>query len=121
MIKAHAAVVVLLLAGTPAYAQSESTAPPPPPYPSAPAYSATPAPAPGYQTDERTAEGEIRDFDPIGRTMTLDDGTKLDFPDSFAMTSPPAVGEEVKVSYYVAQDGRNIVRSIDMGYAGNRG
>ncbi len=44
--------------------------------------------------------------------MTVD-GEDFDLPDSFAMTNVPAVGQEVMVTYYVAQDGRNIVRSID--------
>jgi hypothetical protein len=38
---------------------------------------------------------------------------KVEFPDSFAMSNAPAVGQQVIVTYYVAQDGRNIVRSIN--------
>lgn len=129
-------VVALLMAGAPAYAQTTVPAYPPPPpaptaapvytYPASPAPVYTvvpgpPAPAPGFQTDLRAAEGEISNFDAINRTMTFDDGSRFDFPESFSMTNFPAVGRRVKVTYYVDQDGRNIVRSLDTGYAGNRG
>ncbi len=44
--------------------------------------------------------------------MTVDEND-FELPDSFAMSNVPTVGQEVMVTYYVTQDGRNIVRSID--------
>jgi hypothetical protein len=129
-------VIALLLAGATAYAQTTVPAyPPPPPAPApapaypppaspAPGYTVVPgfpAPAPGFQTDLRAAEGEVSYVDAINRTMSFNDGSRFDFPESFSMTNLPAVGRRVKVTYYVDQDGRNIVRSLDTGYAGNRG
>lgn len=74
--------------------------------------SQTPAPRYQYQPDLKSAEGQIESVNAWTRRMTVD-GEDFDLPDSFAMTNVPAVGQEVMVTYYVAQDGRNIVRSID--------
>ncbi len=73
------------------------------------------APLPRYQlqADMRSAEGRIAYFDPWARTMTLYGGKSFVLPPSFAATSPLGIGEQVVVTYYVAQDGRNVVRSID--------
>lgn len=77
-----------------------------------PTVSQTTAPRYQYQPDLKSAEGQIESVNAWTRRMTVD-GEDFDLPDSFAMTNVPAVGQEVMVTYYVAQDGRNIVRSID--------
>ncbi len=75
--------------------------------------SQTPAPRYQYQADLRSAEGRISYFDPWARTMTFYGGKTFVLPQSIAMTSPLGIGEQVVVTYYVAQDGRNVVRAID--------
>ncbi len=75
--------------------------------------SQTPPPRYQYQADMRSAEGRIAYFDPWARTMTFYGGKTFVLPQSFAATSPLGIGEQVVVTYYVAQDGRNVVRSID--------
>ncbi len=71
-----------------------------------------PAPRYQYQPDLKSVEGQIESIGLWGKSITLD-GRRFEFPDSFAMTNAPGVGQRVMVTYYVAQDGRNIVRSLD--------
>jgi hypothetical protein len=73
-----------------------------------------PTPLPKYQflPELKSAEGKIEYYDSWKRFITVN-GTKFELPESFSMSNPPAIGQQVVVTYYVAQDGRNIVRSID--------
>jgi hypothetical protein len=73
--------------------------PPPPPY--------------GLRSGLKSTAGQIESVGWFGRSITLGDGQEFDIPDWSAMATQPAVGQKVIVTYYVAQDGHNIVRSLD--------
>jgi len=75
--------------------------PPPPPLPSV------------SRSGLKSVEGQIESVGFFGRSITLADGQEFDIPDWSAMATQPAVGQKVIVTYYVAQDGHNIVRSLD--------
>ena len=73
--------------------------PPPPPY--------------EVKSELRSAEGRIDSVGFFGTSIRLDDGQEFEIPYLAAKATQPAIGQEVIVTYYVAQDGRNIVRSLD--------
>ncbi len=69
-------------------------------------------PALKYPLDLRSVEGQVESIGLWGTSIMLG-GRNFEFPDSFAMSNTPGVGQHVMVTYYVAQDGRHIVRSLD--------
>jgi hypothetical protein len=81
--------------------------PPPPPI-----GTVSSAPA-GFQSGLKSAEGQIDHVGYLGRSIRLSDGQEFEVPDWSAVTNTPAVGQRVVVTYYVAQDGRNVARAID--------
>ena len=72
-----------------------------------------PAPPYGIQSELKSTEGQIDSVGFFGRSITLDDGQEFEIPYLAAMATQPTIGQEVIVTYYVAQDGHNIVRSLD--------
>jgi len=72
-----------------------------------------PPPPDVFHSGLKSTTGQIESVGFFGRSITLDDGQEFDIPDWSAMATPPAAGQKVIVTYYVAQDGRNIVRSLD--------
>jgi hypothetical protein len=102
---AFVALVALLMAGAPAYAQM-----------------AIPDQLQGAATamTERTVDGVITDIDLVNRTLTLQDGERFTLPPSVAETSTPEIGEQVEITY-VVEGGQNVVREIDMGFGGTNG
>ncbi|HSB69422.1 MAG TPA: hypothetical protein VLT62_08835 [Candidatus Methylomirabilis sp.] len=72
-----------------------------------------PAPPYGFQSGLKSTEGRIDSVGFFGTSITLDDGQEFVIPFFAAKATQPAIGQEVIVTYYVAQDGRNIVRSLD--------
>ena len=72
-----------------------------------------PAPPYGFQSELKSTEGQIDSVGFFGRSITLDDGQEFEIPYLAAIATQPAIGQQVIVTYYVAQDGRNIVRSLD--------
>ncbi len=79
-----------------------------------PAGTVSQAPPPRYQflPDLKSTEGQVDSVNAWARRMTVN-GKSFEFPDTFAMSNMPTAGQQVMVTYYVAQDGRNIVRSIE--------
>jgi hypothetical protein len=73
-----------------------------------------PAPPYGYQSGLKSAEGRIDSVGFFGRSIRLDDGQEFEIPYLAAVDTPPKIGQQVTVTYYVAQNGRNIVRSLDL-------
>jgi hypothetical protein len=102
---AFVALVALLTAGAPAYAQM-----------------AIPDQSKGIATPmtETTVDGVITGIDLANRTLTLQDGERFTLPQSVAETSTPEVGEQVEVTYDV-EGGQNVVREIGMGFGGTNG
>jgi hypothetical protein len=72
-----------------------------------------PAPPYGFRSELKSTEGQIDSVGFFGRSITLDDGQEFEIPYLAAMATQPVVGQQVIVTYYVAQDGHNIVRSLD--------
>jgi hypothetical protein len=62
--------------------------------------------------------GRIVSIDIEHGTLTLDTGEQLMLTPNFEYTSFPAVGQDVNVDY-VVQDGKKVLRSIDVGGEGN--
>jgi hypothetical protein len=62
--------------------------------------------------------GKIVSVDIENGTLTLDTGEQLTLTPNFEYTSFPAVGQDVNVDY-VVQDGKKMLRSIDVGGQGN--
>jgi hypothetical protein len=58
----------------------------------------------------RTAEGAVDSWS--GR-MTLQNGPTVTFPQNFAFTQVPEVGQSAKLTYFVDQSGNNIGQSFD--------
>lgn len=102
---AFVAMVALLMAGAPAYAQM-----------------AIPDQSKGAATPmtESAVHGVITDINLANRTLTLQDGERFTLPESVAETSTPEIGEQVEVTYDV-EGGQNVVREIDMGFGGTNG
>jgi hypothetical protein len=72
-----------------------------------------PVPPYGFHTELRSTGGRIDSVGWFGKSITMDDGQEFEIPNTAAMATQPKIGQEVIVTYYVAQDGRNIVRSLD--------
>jgi hypothetical protein len=72
-----------------------------------------PAPPYEYRSELKSTDGQIDSVGFFGRSIILDDGQEYEIPNLAAMTTQPVVGERVIVTYYVAQDGHNIVRSLE--------
>jgi hypothetical protein len=96
------AMVALLLAEVPAYAQM-----------AIPDQSATPA----TPMTEKTVDGVVTDIDLVNRTLTLQNGEQFTLPPSVAETGIPRIGEQVEVTYE-EQGGHKVVHEIDMGFGG---
>ena len=101
-------VVVLLLAGTPAFAQT--TAQPAEP-------GTINMPESGVQQAGMTVLGKITELDLAAGTVTLDNGTQFTLAPSLQFTSFPALGQDVEVQYD-EQGGRRVARSIDQSVRG---
>lgn len=67
----------------------------------------------GYHTELKSTDGQIDSVGFFGRSIILDDWQEYEIPNMAAMTTQPVVGEQVIVTYYVAQDGHNVVRSLE--------
>ncbi len=93
------AMVALLMAGAPAYAQTA--------IPDQSATSATPM-------TEKAVDGVIADLDVVNHTLTLQDGEQFTLPPFISESATPQPGEQVEVTY-VEEGGQKIVRSIDVG------
>jgi hypothetical protein len=104
-------MVALLMAVTPAYAQTTN----PSPEPGTMTMSDS-----GYHQAKMAVVGKIIAIDLADGTLTLDDGTQFALPPSFQFTSFPALGEQVEVTYD-EQGGNKVARSIDAGWAGQSG
>ena len=63
-------------------------------------------------------QGNVRTFDSWSGRMTLQNGPVVTFPQNFAFTQVPEVGQPVKLTYFVDQNGNNIGQSIDSGSIG---
>ena len=59
------------------------------------------------------AQGNVRTFDSWSGRMTLQNGPVLTFPQNFAFTQVPEVGQSVKLTYFVDQNGNNIGQSFE--------
>jgi hypothetical protein len=99
-------VVALLLAGTPAFAQT----------------AAQPAergnmPEGGYHQTEMSVTGKITELDLAAGTVTIDNGTQFTLAPSLQFTSAPAVGQDVEV-LYDERGGQRVARSIDQAVRG---
>jgi hypothetical protein len=101
-------VLALLLAGTPAFAQT--TAQPTEP-------GTINMPEGGVHQTEMTVMGKITELDLAGGTVTLDNGTQFTLAPSLQFTSAPAVGQDVEVQYD-EQGGQRVARSIDQSVRG---
>ena len=99
-----AALVTLLMAGSPAWAQMTPPMqrPPGPLAPSPPAEPEKPQPT--------AVQGKIKSLDPSSNTMTLEDGTTLTIPESVATTGLKE-GTRVIVTYN-ADNGQKVATSV---------
>lgn len=104
---AVAAVVTVLLAVTPAFAQVATP----------PAGTMTMSES-GFRQMETVASGKITEIDLSKGTVTLDTGIEFALAPSLQYTSFPAVGQEVQVTYS-EQGGQKVARVIDVGGNGN--
>jgi hypothetical protein len=59
------------------------------------------------------AQGNVRTFDSWSGKMTLQNGPVVTFPRNFAFTQTPEVGQSVKLTYFVDQNGNNIGQSFE--------
>ncbi|HXZ43660.1 MAG TPA: DUF1344 domain-containing protein [archaeon] len=95
---------ILLVVGSPAWAQMA----PPLPMPLNPVVE--PPPAKPTEPPAMAVQGKITSLDQWSKTMTLEDGTMLRIPDSIAMT---ALKEGVRViATYEEQDGQKVATSV---------
>ena len=70
----------------------------------------TSAPAAG----SKTIEGKVMTVDPAGKSLTLDDGTKLTIPESVKFNRADLKpGAAVKAAYEV-KDGQNILTTLEV-------
>jgi hypothetical protein len=72
-----------------------------------------PGPATTSPAELQRTSGQVDHVDGLNRSLKLRDGKEFEFPDGAAMTNMPKVGQQVVVTYYVTEDGRNIAHSID--------
>lgn len=93
----------LLLAATPAFAQTADSAGQP-----------GTMPENGYHQTELSTMGKITAVDLANGTLTLDTGMEFRLAPSFEFTSAPALGQEVQVTYG-EQGGQNVAHIIDVG------
>jgi Cu/Ag efflux protein CusF len=62
----------------------------------------------------KTIEGKVMTVDPAGKSVTLDDGTKLMIPDSIQYSKADLkAGAAVKASYEV-KDGQNVLTNLQI-------
>ena len=106
---AVATLVALLLAASPAFAQTTDQAGQP-----------GNMPENGFSQTDRLTTGRIVAIDVGGGTLTLDNGMRFTLPPSFEYTSFPAVGQEVQVTYG-EQGGQNVAHIIDVGGTNSHG
>jgi hypothetical protein len=59
------------------------------------------------------AQGNVRTFDSWSGRVTLQNGPAVTFPQNFAFTQIPEVGQSAKLTYFVDQNGNNIGQSFD--------
>jgi hypothetical protein len=101
-------VVAVLLAGTPAFAQTAAQ-------PTEPG--TINMPEGGVHQAEMTVMGKITELDLAGGTVTLDNGTQFALAPSLQFTSAPALGQDVEL-LYDEQGGKRVARSIDQSVKG---
>jgi Cu/Ag efflux protein CusF len=75
----------------------------------APAVAQTQAPA----GTAKMVEGKIMAVDPAGKSLTLDDGTKLTIPDSVKVSKELKPGDAVKAAYQ-ERDGQKILTNLEI-------
>jgi len=70
--------------------------------------------APVAMAQSKTIEGKVMAVDPAGKSLTLDDGTKLTIPESVKFNRADLKpGAAVKAAYEV-KDGQNILTTLEV-------
>ena len=101
---ALALFAILLVVGTPAWAQNT------PPMPTALGPVVEPTPAKHGDPQAMAVQGKIKSLDQSGKTMTLEDGTTLTIPESVATT---ALEEGARViATYEEKNGQKVATSL---------
>ena len=93
----------LLLAATPAFAQTADSAGQP-----------GTMPENGYHQTELSTMGKITAVDLANGSLTLDTGMEFRLAPAFEFTSAPALGQDVQVTYD-EQGGQKVAHIIDVG------
>ena len=96
-------VTGLLLAATPAFAQTADSAGQP-----------GTMPENGYHQTELSTMGKITAVDLANGSLTLDTGMEFRLAPAFEFTSAPALGQDVQVTYD-EQGGQKVAHIIDVG------
>ena len=70
--------------------------------------------APGVMAQDKTIEGQVMTVDPAGKSVTLQDGTKLMIPETVKYTQADLKpGAKVKAAYQ-EKDGQKILTTLEV-------
>jgi Cu/Ag efflux protein CusF len=70
--------------------------------------------APGAMAQDKTIEGQVMSVDPTGKSVTLQDGTKLSIPETVKFTQADLKpGAKVKAAYQ-EKDGQKVLTNLEI-------
>jgi Cu/Ag efflux protein CusF len=69
--------------------------------------------APGVMAQDKTIEGQVMAVDPAGKSLTLQDGTKLTIPETVKVQTDLKPGAKVKAAYQ-EKDGQKILTNLEV-------
>lgn len=70
--------------------------------------------APGVMAQDKTIEGQVMAVDPTGKSLTLQDGTKLMIPETVKLSQTDLKpGAKVKAAYQ-EKDGQKILTNLEV-------